>query len=104
MRKFRGWSRERRYANGLEYLKRQWHNNVDLFMGWGINNLRKLREFIMFLAPKMSKKKLSVLAIFFLGVFIYVKLFKKPFSYSNSINRLYVDSCAKTINLDLFFN
>lgn len=97
-------SRERRYAKGFAYLKRQWRNNEDLFMGWGINNLRKLREFIRFLSPKMSKKKLAILSIFFLSVFIIVKLFKKPYSYSDSINRLYVSSHTNTINSDIFSN
>lgn len=91
-------SRERRYARGLVYLKRQWNNNVDLFIGWGIDNRRKLREFLGFLKPKMSKKKLFFLNMIFVVVFMFVKLSGKSYSYSDSINRLYVDSKSKTIN------
>ena len=96
-------SRERRYAKGIAYLKRQWKNNIDLFVGWGINSLTKLREFVRFLAPKMSKKKLSLLFIFFSIVFLRVKLSKKTYSYSDSINRLYVDSKSKIINSEVIF-
>ena len=91
-------SRERRYANGISYFKRQWNNNIDLFMGWGIDSLRKFREFIRFLAPKMSKRKLSFLAIFFCIVFVTVKLFKKTYSYGDSINRFYVDLNSKALS------
>ena len=100
----KGMSRESRYASGIEYLKRQFRNNIDLFMGWGIDNINKLRELVRFLEPKINKRKLTLLSIFFLGIFLYVRLFKKPFSYDNSINRLYVSTNWKTINTDQFLN
>jgi glycosyltransferase involved in cell wall biosynthesis len=84
-------SREKRYAKNYGYYARQWKNNVDLFRGWGINSIHKLRELFHFMRPKVSRKKFILLIGLFLVVFLYVTIFKEVYSYGRSMNRIYAD-------------
>lgn len=95
-------SRERRYASNFAYYVRQWKNNVDLFMGWGIDTTKKLRELIHFMRPKVSHKKFILLFFLFIVVFSYVKILKEPYSYGSSMNRIYVDLNSSFLDSSLF--
>ncbi len=82
-------SREKRYAIGLSYIRREIKNSIDLFIGWNVNNFRNLKEFLKY--TKTHKR----IYFFYFIIFLYVRLFKKTYNYSNMLNIFYVKKNAQ---------
>ncbi|WP_287950545.1 glycosyltransferase family 2 protein [Acidiplasma sp.] len=87
-------SREKRYATGYSYLKRQMRNVVDLFRGWNISSYRRLQQYFIYVKPNKKHK------FFLFLVLIYVKVFYSMYGYSIDINILYAYEHFKLLNLE----
>ncbi|MEM3272253.1 MAG: glycosyltransferase family A protein [Thermoplasmatales archaeon] len=94
-----GYNREKRYSSGFSYYKRLLNNSVDLFIGWGIDNFKKYKKYLYFIKDKVTRKKYVYLSIVLFLIFVYIKIFRETYSYSDEINRIYINSKVKIVDI-----
>ncbi len=87
-------ARERRYAIGLSYMKREIKHKTDLLIGFNVNSFKNLKLF--FHRTKVRKR----FYVFYSIIFLYIKLFKKTYNYSGLLNTVYVEKYSRVIKYD----
>ena len=72
--------REKRYAKGIEYYKRKSRSAMDVLRGVGCNNMKNLMFFMR--NAKVHRRFYPVFTL----IFLYVRIFKEIYNYSDDTN------------------
>ncbi len=90
--------REKRYAEGFSYIKREFKNRIDLFVGWNVNSFKNFKTYIEY--SKTGNKLTPILFI----IFLYVRLFKQTYNYTPMLNIFYVKKYCKFVEYEDFLD